>query len=81
MKKVLAIAAIGIAALSVSACHEKDINVPIEKHDDTTLDTDAYDPSEPGGMGMTYNGKLGFDMGGGLILPYDGSGLGLGFGF
>lgn len=38
-------------------------------------------PSDPGGIGMTYNGKLGYDMGGGLVMPLDGSAPGLGYGF
>lgn len=32
-----------------------------------------------GGFGMTYSGKLGVGLGGGLIMPFDGSGIGLGF--
>ena len=42
---------------------------------------EEYDPSAPGGPGLTYNGKLGYDMGGGLVMPYDGSGVGLGMGY
>ena len=32
-------------------------------------------------VGMTYRGKMGLNIGGGLILPFDGSGMGFGFGF
>lgn len=33
------------------------------------------------GIGMTYTGKLGIDIGNGLVVPFDGKGVGLGFGF
>jgi hypothetical protein len=66
MKKIAAIVCAIILAFSFSAC------------DDTTT-TDA--PSDPGGQGLTYNGKPGYDMGGGLVLPYDGSGIQPGFGY
>jgi len=33
------------------------------------------------GMGRTYGGKMGMDLGGGLVLPYDGSGISMGYGF
>ncbi len=41
----------------------------------------ASDDNAPGGPGMTYNGKPGVDIGGGFVLPYDGSGLSPGFGY
>jgi len=44
-------------------------------------ETDTYEPNDPGGVGMTYNGKLGYDYGGGFVQPFDGSAPGLGFGF
>lgn len=37
--------------------------------------------NDPGGVGMTYSGKIGIDLGGGLVMPYDGSSVGLGYGF
>lgn len=42
--------------------------------DNTTVDTDS-------GIGITYGGKTGIDLGGGLVLPFDGSSPNLGFGF
>lgn len=57
-----------IAALALSACSIDDSS------------TQAPD-DDPGGVGMTYGGKLGTDLGGGLVLPYDGSGVRMGYGF
>lgn len=55
-------------------------------YEDTTPDgvvtyDDGYDPSDPGGIGMTYNGKLGYDYGNGFVQPFDGTAPGLGYGF
>ena len=33
------------------------------------------------GIGMTYDGKLGVDLGGGIILPFEGGGVEFGFSF
>lgn len=49
-------------------------------YDDGTYD-DGTSYGSPGGMGMTYGGKMGMDMGGGLVMPYDGSGITMGYGF
>jgi hypothetical protein len=46
-----------------------------------TTPSDGTDPAAPGGFGMRYDGKLGMDLGGGLVMPLDGSGIGPGFGF
>ena len=40
-----------------------------------------YEPSDPGGFGMTYNGKLGYDYGGGFTQPFDGSAPSFGYSF
>ena len=40
-----------------------------------------YDGNDPGGFGMTYNGKMGYDYGNGFVQPFDGSPPGMGFGF
>lgn len=49
-----------------------------------TTDTSSEQDSGMGtgsGMGMTYGGKIGMDLGGGLVMPYDGSGISMGYGF
>lgn len=73
IKKLLTVAAVAIMALSVTACGGGD-------EFEEVITTDDYNPSDPGGFGMTYNGKLGMDMGGGFVIPLDGSSPGLGFG-
>ncbi len=35
--------------------------------------------SDSGGIGFTYDGKVGTKLGGGLVLPFDGSGIQLGY--
>lgn len=47
-----------------------------------SMDSDGSDPSqpEPGGFGMTYGGKPGINMGGGVVMGYDGK-IGMGYGF
>lgn len=44
-------------------------------------DTTDQAPDDPGGVGMTYGGKPGIDVGGGFVVPFDGSGPSLGYGF
>lgn len=65
MRKILIGAAL-LGALSLSAC-------------DMDSGDDHYDHT-PGGSGMTYNGKLGIDMGNGFVMGYDGQ-IQPGFGF
>jgi hypothetical protein len=43
--------------------------------------SDSSDGSSPGGFGVTYNGKIGIDLGGGIIMPMDGSAPSFGVGF
>lgn len=74
-KKILAVVAGALMALTFTACGEYE-----EGSTEHPFEEEAYSPSDPGGMGMTYNGKMGVDMGGGFVIPFDGSGPGLGFG-
>lgn len=46
----------------------------------TYEDTTQPSPQDPGGIGMTYNGKLGYDYGGGFVQPFDGSAPSFGYG-
>lgn len=71
MKKIAAFALAGALAFGLSAC----------EMEETTNNGDyGTSGNNSGGMGMTYNGKLGYDLGGGLVLGSDGK-VGLGFGF
>jgi hypothetical protein len=47
----------------------------------STSDTTGYEPSAPGGFGMTYNGKPGIDMGSGLVLDPGKGTVSPGYGF
>lgn len=60
----------GLLAFSLTACDDSDSG-----HTPT-----HHNPNDPGGVGMTYNGKLGTDLGGGFVIPFDGSPPGLGYG-
>lgn len=66
MKKLLVSA---LAALALSGCAG------------SSTGPSNYEPTDPGGPGLTYNGKLGYDTGTGFVVPYDGSGPTLGYGF
>lgn len=70
MKKILLIVS---CALVLSACES---NQP-----SPSPGTKEYESKDPGGVGMTYGGKLGVDLGNGIIMPFDGSGIGIGFSF
>lgn len=71
MKKLL-VTSILIGIIGVG-CADSTPEIPTTKH---------YNESSSGsGIGMTYGGKIGFDMGGGLVIPFDGSSPGFGFGF
>lgn len=71
MKKIAMTVAFVAVMIGLSAC---DNTGSAGDSESTTVDTDS-------GIGMTYGGKTGIDIGGGLILPFDGSGPSLGFGF
>ena len=71
-------------ALSMSACDRSDL-VSDESSTSHEVEGASTTPqsSEDGGsgMGMTYSGKLGIDMGGGLVMPLSGGMHQLGVGF
>lgn len=62
-------ALVAVTALLLSACDNSSTGTAPE-----------YQPSDPGGVGITYNGKIGIDTGGGVVIPFDGSSPGAGFG-
>lgn len=68
---------IGIIALAMFCAPTVEV-----QHSYQPKSTQTYKPSDPGGIGMTFSGKMGIDLGGGLILPFDSKeGIGFGFGF
>lgn len=82
----------GLAALTVIAvvlltgCNVKTVegsnnnrndNAPVS--DTSNENGTVQDDSNVGGIGFTYTGKPGIDLGGGFVLPFDGSAPGLGF--
>ena len=71
MKKTLA--ALALTAMLVAGCG---VETPTTG---TVADNNSYDNSS--GLGYSYStGKMGIDLGGGLILDTDGN-IGFGFGF
>jgi hypothetical protein len=66
------------AVVGLTACNSQvttqDGSTSTSSEQDSGMDTGT-------GMGMTYGGKMGMDLGGGLVLPYDGSGISMGYGF
>ena len=51
-------------------------------NDSTNYNNSEYDYNDrKSGVGMTFDGKMGVDLGGGVIMKMDGSGIGVGFGF
>lgn len=58
--------------LSLVSCKQEEgqPRAPRDKQEDSS-----------GGVGMTYGGKLGIDIGGGFVIPFDGSSPGFGFEF
>lgn len=69
-----------IVALSFCLLAGCDTSVhPTAEAEQPVTDRNEYDPAAPGGVGVSYSGKVGFDLGGGLILDADG-GISPGFG-
>lgn len=86
MAKIVPIIGAAVLALCcVAACSQTDTSThpPQAKPDEPkaaqTEDESPIAGNKPGGVGMTYTGKVGVDLGGGLILTP--KGLELGFGF
>lgn len=80
-KIALAITIPVILLLSLTGCvKDTTSTAPAEN----TTDSSSYsedDGTSVGGFGMTYGGKPGIDLGGGFVMPFDGSSPGLGMGF
>lgn len=72
MKKI-AFALLAGSTLLLAAC-----DTPSKGNGPSTPANSSQDDS--GGLGFTYRGKMGLDLGNGLVLPFDGSGLSFGYG-
>lgn len=81
--KVLAIAIVStVSVLGLGACG----NAPEREADSVSVvddneTSDYIDYSGGSGMGITYTGKVGIDLGGGLYMPMGGGTPQLGYGF
>lgn len=72
MKKMILTVTTVAAMLTITACGD-----PSAVHDDS-----EYGYQDDGsGVGMTYNGKMGFELTPGYVVPFDGSAPGFGYGF
>lgn len=82
-KKMIALPVLFALTLGLSACNRSDWVDDSAPAQDTvsseTVESNVDDGA--GGMGMTYNGKMGIDMGGGMVMPISGGMPQLGFGF
>lgn len=78
--KFVALPLLAMVALGMSACDRSDwvADEPAPSPETVTSET-VEDTS--GGVGMTYTGKMGIDMGNGLVLPMGGTSPQLGYGF
>lgn len=70
------IAALVLAGCNFNADDSAPEEIPSEISDESSYPTDDIDM---GGFGMTYDGKLGYNVGGGYVIPFDGSKPGFGF--
>lgn len=81
MKKILVTVISLMFVVSLTACGEFE-DRPANLTPQPAETSSSYDYDNNGsGLGVTYGGKLGIDMGGGLVMPIDGSGLSMGYGF
>lgn len=69
-------------AVSMSACDRGSTAERTDTGTSTTqTQTDETSVDNTGGIGMTYTGKMGIDMGGGLVMPMNGGMPQMGIGF
>lgn len=68
-------------AVSMSACGDSHSTDTTSKTDSITQTTESDVDSSTGGIGMTYTGKMGIELGGGLVMPMGGGAPQLGYGF
>lgn len=66
----LMVAMVGIAIVSENKFERRQPDAKKSKEEDEGRS----------GVGMTIGGKIGVDLGGGLVLPFDGSGISIGYG-
>lgn len=81
-KKLIALPVLFALTLGLSACNRSDWVADSPASDTVSTETtDSTVDDGAGGMGMTYNGKIGIDMGNGLVMPMSGGMPQLGYGF
>jgi hypothetical protein len=81
-KKLIVLPVLFALTLGLSACNRADWVDDSQVPASDTVSSETVDSSDnTGGMGMTYNGKIGIDMGGGYVLPMGGTTPQLGYGF
>lgn len=84
-RNVAFVTAILVAGIALTGCMPTGSSQDEETVSEDTVPSDDlyYEDDSMGGsgFGMTYNGKPGIDLGGGFVVPFDGSAPGLGFGF
>lgn len=90
--QVLTVPLFLVLALSMSACHgshagESPLPEPVADSEcyrtanGVTCPSDDDDAHNAGGLGMTYTGKIGIDLGGGIVMPMGGGMPQMGMGF
>lgn len=82
-KRVSALTALTVlAVVLLTGCNVKTVEGSNNNRNDNVSSTDdtgsVQDDSNVGGIGFTYTGKPGIDLGG-IVVPFDGSAPGLGF--
>lgn len=84
-RNVAFITAVMVAGIALTGCMPTGYSQDEETVSEETVPSDDLyyeDDSMSGpGFGITYNGKPGIDLGGGFVVPFDGSAPGIGFGF
>ncbi len=87
MKKILvAILALALTA-ALSSCgsapenNDEETVTTIQESNSEVKDKTEDDVDDSSGLGMTYNGKMGIDLGNGLVMPFGGGMPSVGMGF
>lgn len=83
-KKLIALPVLFALTLGLSACNRSDWVADSPEPSSDTVSTETVDSTVDdgaGGMGKTYTGKIGIELGGGYVLPMGETTPQLGYGF
>lgn len=84
-KKLVIVPVFVALTVSMSACGDPHSADNTSKSGSITQVKPTPEPNSDegtsGGIGMTYTGKMGIDMGGGMVMPMSGGMPQMGFGF